>query len=231
MHARASASHRRGEYVTLPAGCGFGGGKLRPSNYANTAHNAELVQKVLDDPAVQRVARYVDCGLAAFFPALHRFLSSLLNRILSDNSSIRRMFQGCCYGACHFNLHSAATRKHEDYFNILFSMCAIYASGDYDYTRSGHFIAWSLGLVTQFPPGTALFIPSAPVTHANTPIPSHQHRSSIAFFTSSGLGRWYQNGYMSDKDFKAQATPKQLQSWKDLRSKLWEVGLELLQCQ
>ncbi|KAJ3745243.1 hypothetical protein EV360DRAFT_10676, partial [Lentinula raphanica] len=53
---------------------------------------------------------------------------------------------------------------------LLFSMCAIYASGDYDYVRSGHFIAWSLGLVTPFPPGAALFIPSAPVAHANTPM-------------------------------------------------------------
>ncbi|KAJ3726338.1 hypothetical protein C8R42DRAFT_694941 [Lentinula raphanica] len=172
---------------------------LRPSNYANTAHNAGLVQQVLDDPAIQRVARFVDCGLAAFFPALHRFLTNLLAQILADNPGIRRMFEGCCYGACHLNLHSAATRKHEDYFNILFSMCAVYASGEYDHTRAGHFIAWSLGLVTQFPPALLC------------------------------LGRWYQNGYMSDKDFKAQASAKQLQSWKTQRSKLWEVGLELLQ--
>ncbi|KAJ3729772.1 hypothetical protein C8R42DRAFT_175478 [Lentinula raphanica] len=230
-HARASASHRRGEYATLPAGCGFGGGKLRPSNYANSPHNAELVQQALDDPAVQRVARYVDCGLAAFLPGLHRFLSNLLSKILKDNPGIHRMFEGCCYGACHLNLHNVATRNHEDFFNILFSMCAVYASGQYDYARAGHFIAWSLGLVTQFPPGTAVFVPSASVTHANTPIPENQHRSSIAFFTSSGLGRWYQNGYMSDKDFKSQASAKQLQAWKEQRSKLWQVGLELLQPQ
>ncbi|KAJ3830523.1 hypothetical protein F5880DRAFT_1468265 [Lentinula raphanica] len=228
-NARAPTSHRRGDYATLPAGCGFGGGKLCPSNYANTSHNARLVQQVLDDPAIQRIARFVDNGLAMFFPALHRFLSCLLEKILDDNPDICRMFEDCCYGACHFNLHSAATRKHEDYFNILFSMCAVYASGQYDYTRAGHFIAWSLGLVTQFPPGTAVFIPSAAVTHANTPISRDEHRSSIAFFMSSGLGQWYQNGYMSDKDFKAQATPKQLRAWKEQRSNLWELGLELLQ--
>ncbi|KAJ3717916.1 hypothetical protein C8R42DRAFT_724127 [Lentinula raphanica] len=34
-----------------------------------------------------------------------------------------------------------------------------------------HFIAWSLGLVTPFLPGAALFIPSAPVAHANALMP------------------------------------------------------------
>ncbi|KAJ3725391.1 hypothetical protein C8R42DRAFT_540155, partial [Lentinula raphanica] len=130
-------------------GCGFGGGKLCPSNYANTPHNARLIQQVLDDPSVQRVARFVDNGLAMFFPALHRFLSNLLDKILADNPDIRRMFEGCCYGACHFNLHNAATRQHEDFFNVLFSMCAVYASGQYDHTRAGHFVTWSLGLAAD----------------------------------------------------------------------------------
>lgn len=221
--------HRRGRYLSLPAGCGFGGGPTCPGNYANTPHNAELVKKVLEDSSVQRVARYVDNGLYAFFPQLHRFLSNLLEEVLKDNPHINRMFEGCCYGACHFNLHNASTRDHEDFFNILFAMCSVYASGIYDHTRGGHFIAWSLGVVTQFPPGSSIFIPSASVTHANTPIAASEHRSSIAFFMSSGLGRWYQNGFMSDKDFQAKATPTQLQAWKDQRAKLWETGLELLQ--
>ncbi|KAH7872154.1 uncharacterized protein C8R40DRAFT_1053013 [Lentinula edodes] len=223
--------HRRGKYTTLPAGCGFGGGRTSPGNYANTAHNEPLVDAVLSDPAVQRVARYVDAGLQTYWPKLHQFLSNLLEHILMDCPDIRRLFAGCCYGACHLNLHNAATLDHEDYYNILFALCAVYASGKYDHTRSGHLIAWSLGIVAQFPAGSAAFLPSACVTHANTPIDSKsgEHRSSIAFFTSAGLARWYHNGYMSDKEFMERASPRQLSAWKDYRSRLWKAGLELLQ--
>ena len=100
-------------------------------------------------------------GLQAYFPKLHRLYSNLLARIFEDRPEIVRMFEGCCYGACHFNLHSAATIDHEDWHNILFGMCAVYSSGLYDYTRSGHFIAWSLGVVAQFPPGCVIYVPSA----------------------------------------------------------------------
>ncbi|KAE9401323.1 hypothetical protein BT96DRAFT_818081 [Gymnopus androsaceus JB14] len=221
--------NRRGSYVTLPAGCGFGGGRTCPGSYANTAHNAPLVQAILDRPDVQRVARYVDAGLQAYFPKLHSFYSSLLEHILADSPEIVRMFQGCCYGACHLNLHNASTVDHEDWYNILFGMCAVYSSGLYDHTRSGHFIAWSLGIVAQFPPACAVYVPSACVTHANTPIASHETRSSIAFFMSAGLARWYHNGYISDKEFKERASVAQLNAWNASRAKLWEVGLELLQ--
>ncbi|KAJ3897772.1 hypothetical protein F5879DRAFT_1012865 [Lentinula edodes] len=217
---------------TAAVGCGFGGGRTLPGNYVNTPHNEPLIEAVLADPAVQRVAQFVDAGLQAYFPKLHQFLSSLLEKILKSRPEIRRMFAGCCYGACHFNLHNAATLDHEDYYNLLFALCAVYASGKYDHTRSGYLIAWSLGIVTQFPAGSAAFLPSAWVTHANTPIDNKngEHRSSIAFFMSAGLARWYHNGYMSDKEFKERASAKQLSAWKDYRSRLWETGLELLQC-
>ncbi|KAJ3859106.1 hypothetical protein EV359DRAFT_51346 [Lentinula novae-zelandiae] len=240
--------HRRGKYTTLPAGCGFGGGRILPGNYANTAHNEPLVDAVLSDLAVQRVARYIDSelfpscswllltshpitGLQTYWPKLHQFLSNLLEHILMDCLDIQRLFAGCCYGACHFNLHNATTLDHEDYYNILFALCAVYASGRYDHTRSGHLIAWSLRIVAQFPAGSAAFLPSACVTHANTPIDSKsgEHRSSIAFFTLAGLARWYHNGYMSDKEFMERVSPRQLSAWKDCRSRLWEAGLELLQ--
>ncbi|KAJ3724641.1 hypothetical protein C8R42DRAFT_577592 [Lentinula raphanica] len=230
-HARLNNNqrdHRRGQYATLPTGLGFGGGRTEPGHYANSVHNAKLMEEFLADPAVQLVARFVDAGLRALFPKLHRFLENLLEKILVDNPDLTRMFAGCCYGACHVNLLSACTRPHQDYFNVLFAMYCAFSVGSFDHTRGGHLIAWEFGVVTEFPPGTAIFLPSAWVTHANVPIESHERRSSIAFFMSSGLARWYQNGYMSDKSFQELATARQLQAWKEARSKLWETGLEML---
>ncbi|KAE9388181.1 hypothetical protein BT96DRAFT_1004435 [Gymnopus androsaceus JB14] len=38
-----------GEYMTLPAGCSFGGGRTCPGNYTNTVHNVPLVQAMPDN--------------------------------------------------------------------------------------------------------------------------------------------------------------------------------------
>lgn len=62
-HARPDLArhiHRRGTHVSLPAGCGFGGGRLCPGNYANSTYNQRLIDEVLMDPAIQRLARFVD---------------------------------------------------------------------------------------------------------------------------------------------------------------------------
>lgn len=56
----AHSDHHRGRYVSLPAGCGFGVGRVCPGNYANSNHNTPLIEETLADPDVQHVARYVD---------------------------------------------------------------------------------------------------------------------------------------------------------------------------
>lgn len=60
---QSQLEHRRGKYPSLPAGVGFGGGRTCPGNYANSNHNAPLIDQVLADPAVQLMARFVDCAL------------------------------------------------------------------------------------------------------------------------------------------------------------------------
>ncbi|KAF9067373.1 hypothetical protein BDP27DRAFT_1225905, partial [Rhodocollybia butyracea] len=167
--------------------------------------------------------------LQVYFPKLHLFLTNLQEKVLMDSPDIRRMFEGCCYTACHLNLHLAWAQLHEDFFNVFFAMCAVHASGKFDHTRGGQFIAWSLGVVVPFPAGATIYVPSACVTHGNVPIAPEETRSSIAFFTPAGIARWFHNGYMSDKEFKERASPRQLRLWKEYREKLWETGLELLQ--
>lgn len=56
----AHQNHRRGQYPTLPAGCGFGGGRTEPGNYANTPHNAALIEEILANREFQLVASFID---------------------------------------------------------------------------------------------------------------------------------------------------------------------------
>ncbi|KAE9395674.1 hypothetical protein BT96DRAFT_825985, partial [Gymnopus androsaceus JB14] len=200
-----------------------------PGLYANTPRNAAAITQVLANPAFQAVATFVDRGLRSFFPKLHSLAVNLDKNIVdADNPQIERAFKDCCYPACHFNLNNACTLVHNNYWNLFCFMCAIACIGPFDHTWGGHVIAWSLGLVFEFPSGSTMYLPSACVPHSNTPIAPNERRSSLAFFLPAGLARWYHNGFRSDKDFWAQPTPQQLKQWLDYRGKLWELGVELL---
>ncbi|KAE9390550.1 hypothetical protein BT96DRAFT_833308 [Gymnopus androsaceus JB14] len=204
----------RGSYVSLPAGYGFGGGRHMPGSYTNTPHNAQVIQQVLNNPDIWSIARMVNRGLLAYFPKLHALAVNLDHQIVNvDNSQIERTFHGCCYPALHFNLHNAWTLIHEDFWNLVFFMCAVASFGPFDHTCGGHIIAWSLGLVLEFPSGMAMYLPSACMPHSNTPVASHKWRLSMAFFVPAGLVRWFHNRFCLDKDFKDHASAQQLRAW------------------
>jgi hypothetical protein len=168
-------------------------------------------------------------GLLAIFPKLHALYVNLDRQIVDvDNPMLQRSFKHCCYPACHFNLHRGATLYHADWANWICSMCAVFSGGKYDPVRSAHFLAWSLGLAIEFPPGCALYIPSAAIPHSNTALADGEIRHSMAFFLPAGNVRWYHNGFRSDKSFREQADPEQLQAWVDYRKDIWKIGLELL---
>ncbi|KAF9063512.1 hypothetical protein BDP27DRAFT_1232061 [Rhodocollybia butyracea] len=221
--------HQQGDYGTIGAGYGFGGGRVRPGEYCNSKHNSKILQIVLDSPVIQCIAQYVDQGLLALFPKLHALYTNLGEKIVNADGRIKPSFERCCYPACHFNLHEAGALTHSNYWNWLFSMCSIFSGGPFDHRRGAHLIAWSLGLAVEFPSGSAVFLPSAAVPHANTSAAPLEHRHSLAFFLPAGLVCYYHNGYRSDKDFRELASPQQLKAWLDYRKDMWKQGLELLQ--
>jgi hypothetical protein len=239
--------HQRGNHATIGIGYGFGSGRVRPGEYVSSPHNSLILQTVLDNPVVQRIACYVDrrhslldqpsacCsfelleGLLALFPKPHTVYTNLSRNIIeADNPKIKRSFPGSCYPACTFNLHSASTLYHSDFWNWLFSMCAIFSGGKFDHKRSSHFIAWGLGIAVEFPRGSTIYIPSAAVPHSNSPIAADERRHSMVFFLPAGLVSYYHSGFRSDKDFRELATPDQLGAWLDHRQNMWKVGLDLL---
>jgi len=95
---------------------------------------------------------------------------------------------------------------HKDHANLPYDWCAITALGSFDCTKGGHLIFWELGLVIQFPPGSTIFIPSASVTHSNTPIASGEKHFSMTQYTAGSIFRWVDHGFKSDKDYYASLT-------------------------
>ena len=88
-------------------------------------------------------------------------------------------------------------------------------------------ILWDLGLVIRFPPGSTILIPSALLTHSNVPIQPGEERYSIIQYSSSGLFCWVYNGFQSDKDFMATATPEMKKKREEDRKARWGNGLQM----
>ncbi|KIK63680.1 hypothetical protein GYMLUDRAFT_133433, partial [Collybiopsis luxurians FD-317 M1] len=86
---------------------------------------------------------------------------------------------------------------HRDFLNWPFGWCAITALGRFDPTRSAQLILWEFKLVIDFPHGATVLIPSAVVTHSNTPIAEGDVRTSFTQYTAGALFRWTENGFMT----------------------------------
>ncbi|KAE9384834.1 hypothetical protein BT96DRAFT_960843 [Gymnopus androsaceus JB14] len=215
----------------MPCGYSFGGGQQEPMNFAMSKHNAAILDKVLGDPYMQRFARFMDRGLQVFFPQIHRLLSNLHHHLSTNNPALKTIFPGVGFAACHLNLGRARTKLHNDLKNIFFAVCGVGAFGPFNHKTGAHLIMWELGIVVEFPSGCGFLFPSATVSHANVPIGPDESRHSAAFFTSSGNLRYFHNGFMTDKEFRARASTGQLEAWNAYRKGLWQTGTDMLKAQ
>ncbi|KAJ7751851.1 hypothetical protein B0H14DRAFT_2222459, partial [Mycena olivaceomarginata] len=75
------------------------------------------------------------------------------------------------FAAATFNLGPVSVSPpHVDGGNKADGMCLIGTLGDFNPDHGGHLVCWDYDLIIRFPPGCSILIPSAVVTHSNTPI-------------------------------------------------------------
>ncbi|KAJ3831869.1 hypothetical protein EV361DRAFT_983665 [Lentinula raphanica] len=77
------------------------------------------------------------------------------------------------------------------------------ALGRFDPARTGQLILWELKLVVDFPPAATVLIPSAVITHSNTPIAVGDTRMSFTQYTAGSIFRWVENGCMTEKELQS----------------------------
>ncbi|KAJ8072820.1 hypothetical protein PM082_016379 [Marasmius tenuissimus] len=223
-----SPDNRRGNYDNIRMGISYGGGQTEPGNLVNSRHNEEILQVLRESPAVQHVAGYADYLMKTYYKDLHTLYANVQEKLQVDNPGLVQNFANCCFAACTFNFGKAVTRRHTDYLNLLFGMCAVLPIGNYNFEKGGHLILWDLKLVIQFPPGTIILLPSAMIEHSNVSIGKGERRSSITFYSAAGLFRWVCNGFVSDNEFCERASVKMRRQWATYRDSLWKTGLDLL---
>jgi hypothetical protein len=123
------------------------------------------------------------------------------------------------------------TLKHADTGNYFGGGCHIHSGGLYDHKKGGHIILFNLKLVVEFPSGSDVIIPSASVTHGNTPIQPGETRVAFTQFCSGGLFRWVEYGFQTLKNCMLK-NPKLIekldgmagQRWKDAFARFSKVG-------
>lgn len=105
------------------------------------------------------------------------------------------------FAAATFNFGGNVwTFKHRDFLNWAFGWCAITALGRFDAARSAHLILWEWKLVINFPHAATVLIPSAVITHSNTPVAPGDYRTSFTQYTAGAIFRWVSNGCRTEEE-------------------------------
>ncbi|KAK7029973.1 hypothetical protein R3P38DRAFT_3188898 [Favolaschia claudopus] len=193
-------SHRRGRFAILASGVSFGGGQQRPGNLSQSKKRGRLVQTMLNDDALQRVAGFQSSGLARYAPKLYKYYIDTLSSLFERQPEMRHNFSNSIFPAATFNLgpHTVAD-EHLDFNNCAHGLCAITSAGPYDHRHGGQLFLKQVNMLIPFPSGSTALIPSAFMEHGNTPIKRNESRFSFTQYAAGGLFRWVKYGFRTAK--------------------------------
>ncbi|KAI0366148.1 hypothetical protein BV20DRAFT_952880 [Pilatotrama ljubarskyi] len=200
-------NHRRGSFPAVAAGISYGGGQTRVSNLAHSPRNKVVIEKLLANPAVRRLAGFGDAAFKLYAPRLYMHYSRTMQALRRHDCSLKPNFKKNVFGSATFNLGPrVVTYVHTDHLNLPAGWCAITAIGRFDPTKGGHLLLWDLGLMVEFPPGALVLIPSAILRHSNTTVRPHERRYSFTQYSAGGLFRWVECGFKTQSTFYAEGS-------------------------
>ncbi|THU98551.1 hypothetical protein K435DRAFT_660722, partial [Dendrothele bispora CBS 962.96] len=221
--------HGRGKFAALSSGFSHGGGRRQPGNVRQaSAAVLAVVTTLLAAQCFQRISGFANSAFQACAPNIFHHYLETVNRLLEWNSTFCRPFPKSVWATCTVNFGPATvTRPHRDSANLSYGWCVITALGHFNPDRGGHLILWDLGLIIRFPPGSTILIPSALITHSNTPIQKGETQYSLVQYSAAGLFHWVYNNFMTDKNFNSQASEAELSQREEDRKKRWSNGVEM----
>ncbi|TFK78381.1 hypothetical protein K466DRAFT_507357 [Polyporus arcularius HHB13444] len=141
--------------------------------------------------------------LQVFQPELYKLYDHTLTDLCERDLTLRRNFHNNVFACTTFNVGPhTATRKHIDFLNLAYGMCAITPLGNYDHTRGGHIVLWELRMVVEFPVCSTALIPSGVVSHSNIGISPGETRHSFTQYSAGRLFRWREAGHQTLKNLR-----------------------------
>ncbi|KAH6884700.1 hypothetical protein BKA70DRAFT_1445725 [Coprinopsis sp. MPI-PUGE-AT-0042] len=234
--------HRRGAFPAVNISTSYGQGSKRPGNLKN--RDEAMARDLLRNPHVQRIAAFASgellprspllgpglcdaATLSTWAPGFYHYAKTKLDSLFAHMPNLRRNFLKSVYPRAAFNLgDDVCTFVHLDVMNCPFGWCSIQALGTFDHTKGGHLVLPDLKLVIEFPSTTLIFMPSATLRHANTPIQKGESRASFTQYCPGGLFRYVDNGFKTEKQLKA-SDPDRYEEVMALKESRWETGLGL----
>lgn len=227
-------NHRRGNFLAVAAGVSFGGGQTvrtvfyslsptpdvhfvwkKPGNLVHSKHLQSLIDQVLKDKDIQRIAGfqssrppsvqrdladYLIGAFALFAPKLYQFLANKLSALFAWNRGLRHNFKSSIFPVITLNCGpNTSTLDHADHGNAAGMYCAITSLGLFNSKKSAHIVVERAKIAVEFPPGSTVLVPSATLPHGNTPLQPGESRMSITQYCAGGLIRWVDYGFKSAK--------------------------------
>ncbi|KJA25468.1 hypothetical protein HYPSUDRAFT_134501, partial [Hypholoma sublateritium FD-334 SS-4] len=188
-----------------------------------------LIHRLLSHKSIKRIAGFQSSAFAAFAPKMYKFYAVTLGKLFNHHHTLQHNFRNSIFPAVSFNLGPATVAlDHLDYGNFSSGMCALTALGSYNPQKSAHFILFPFRIVTEFPPGSTIIIPSACLNHGNTPIQNGETRMSIAQYAAGGLFRYVEYGFTTVKSLLSTAAGKARRVQIDMEAgERWKMGIDL----
>lgn len=211
---------KRGRFHAYNCGVTLGMGSPYPI-LPQPGDMAPVLARLLRHQGVKRMARFQDrCDSSCRLGQVTIHLGSLnlwAPRLYKEYANVRARtesklnipwnFEGSVFAAAAFNFGGKVrTFLHRDFLNWAFGWCAITALGKFNPKCSARLILWELKLVIDFPPASTILLPSAVITHSNTPIAEGDYRNSFTQYTAGPIFRWVRNGCRTEKQSNKEDT-------------------------
>jgi adenine-specific DNA glycosylase len=167
-------------------------------------------------------------AFSVWAPELFKYYKDHLDPLLEKMKHLRKHFKKSVFTSAAFNFGpNVCTFSHRDCMNCPFGWCAIQSLGSFDHTLGGHLVLEDLKLLIEFPPGCLILIPSAVLTHANTPIQAGEKRASFTQYCAGALFRYVDNRFMTQDEFQASVSNEEFKAKMKEKETRWKKGLAL----
>lgn len=167
-------------------------------------------------------------ALATWAPRLHSHYKTYMDAVLQHDPLLEPNFRNSVFSCMAYNFGPVVcTYPHRDCMNCPYGLCAVTSLGRFDHELGGHLIVEELGLVIEFPSGCTILLPSAVLTHFNTPVRAHERRISITQYTPGEILRYVDNGFQTQGELKKAASEEEFELMMAKKATRWQHGVEM----
>ncbi|KAG7091523.1 hypothetical protein E1B28_010552 [Marasmius oreades] len=200
----ADTNHLCGEGFPAAA-CGWSMGQGQKQPMHTGGKYAGVMQELIAEPCIQRVASVQDAGFACWSFKNYKYYLDAMKKLGASVERFEPNFERSQFASITFNFGpQVCTCEHTNAKNCPHSMCAITAAGKFDHTKGGHLVLPDLKVIIEFPSGCTLLLPSAILRHHNTPIQPGETRYSVTQYSAGGIFRWLEYGNRTEVELRAQ---------------------------